>query len=82
MKIKLYKTTTCPYCHMETQWLKEKGVEFEEIYVDQDPAKAEELVHKSGQMGVPVTEVIKDGASHYVLGFDQPKLTQLLNLTN
>lgn len=80
MKIKLYKTTTCPYCHMETEWLKESKVSFEEIYVDKDPAAAEELIHKSGQMGVPVTEVSKDGSVEYVLGFDKPRLAQLIGI--
>jgi glutaredoxin 3 len=83
MKVTLYKTMTCPYCHMETEWLKEKKVPFGEIYVDKDPAAAEEMIHKSGQMGVPVTEVTKDdGSTELVLGFDQPKLSQLLHISS
>ena len=36
-KVTLYKTTTCPYCKMEGEYLNSKGIKFEEIYVDQDP---------------------------------------------
>lgn len=81
MKIKLFKTATCPYCQMESEWLREKGISFEEIYVDKDPAAAEELIHRSGQMGVPVTEIEKDGSSEYILGFDKPRLAALLNIS-
>lgn len=82
MKITLYKTSSCPYCHMETEWLKEKGVTFEEVYVDQDPAKAEEIAQKSGQLGVPVTQIEEEGQTHFVLGFDQAKLSELLKLAS
>ncbi len=34
MTIKIYKTTTCPYCKMEAEYLQSKGIPFEEIYVD------------------------------------------------
>ncbi len=42
----------------------------------EDPAKAEEMIQKTGQMGVPVTDI--DG--EIVIGFDQPRLRQLLGL--
>jgi len=80
MIVKIYKTAACPFCHMETEWLKEKNVTFTEVYVDRDPAKAEEIAHKSGQLGVPVTEIADGGKTDYILGFDQAKLSQLLKL--
>lgn len=81
MKVRLFKTTTCPYCHMETEWLKENKVSFEEIYVDRDPAAAEDMIHQSGQMGVPVTEITDGGRTEYILGFDKPRLSKLLNIS-
>lgn len=82
MKVKLYKTTTCPFCRMEAAWLKEKNIAFEEVAVDLDQAAAEAMARKSGQLGVPVTEVIKDdGTSDFVLGFDKSKLSNLLGIS-
>ena len=80
-KVKIYSTPACPYCKQEKEYLKEKGVEFEDIDVASDSAKAEEMVEKTGQMGVPVTIITTDeGKEEKVIGFDQDKLAKLLNL--
>lgn len=81
-KVKMYKTTTCPYCKMESEYLNSKGIKFEEIYVDQDPKAAEEMVKISGQMGVPFTIITKDDGSQVtVLGFDKDKINQALGIS-
>ena len=78
-KIVLYKTVTCPYCKMETEYLKSQGIEFEEVYVDQDAKAAEEMVKISGQMGVPFTVITKDdGSKETILGFDRSKIDSAL----
>ncbi len=78
--VKLYSSTTCPYCSMEKSWLEEKGVKHEVVYVDRDQSAAEDMVNKTGQMGVPVTEVTFDeGEPEYVVGFDRPRLAQMFN---
>lgn len=80
-KVLIYKTTTCPYCKMETEYLKSKGIEFEEIYVDNDPKAAEEMIRRSGQMGVPFTIIESDdGKTVNILGFDRPALDKALGL--
>lgn len=75
-KIKIYSTPTCPYCAALKQFLKEKGFEFEDIDVSTDEKALEEMIEKSGQMGVPVTEI--DGK--IVVGFDKEKILRLLNI--
>ncbi len=66
---------------METEYLNSKGIKFEEIYVDQDPKEAEEMVKISGQMGVPFTVIKKDGSSPItILGFDKTKLDEVLEI--
>lgn len=72
--ITVYTTTTCPYCVMVTDFLKEKNVEFKEVNVQSDPAIMQKVVDQTGQMGVPQTEI--DG--EWVLGFDPNKLTSLI----
>lgn len=82
MKVVMYKTTTCPYCKMEGEYLNSKGVQFEEIYVDQDPKAAEEMVKISGQMGVPFTVVQQDSGERVtILGFDKDKINQALGIS-
>jgi glutaredoxin-like YruB-family protein len=56
--------------------LQEKGIEFEEIDVSKDEKAAQEMIEKSGQMGVPVIEIDEK----IVVGFDKEKIDQLLGL--
>ncbi|MBW3011628.1 thioredoxin family protein [Candidatus Woesearchaeota archaeon] len=75
-KVKVYSTPTCPYCVMAKQFLKENKIEFEDLDVSKDRAAAEEMVEKSGQMGVPVLDI--DG--EIVVGFDKQRIKKLLKL--
>lgn len=79
--IRLYSTMTCPYCKMEKEWLENNNINHEVVYVDQDQKEAEAMVQKTGQMGVPVTEVqFSEGDPEYVIGFDRGKLSSLLGV--
>ncbi|MDP2906325.1 MAG: glutaredoxin domain-containing protein [Nanoarchaeota archaeon] len=75
-KIKVYSTKTCSYCTMEKDFLKQNKIEFESIDVSDDQKAANEMIKKSGQMGVPVTEI--DG--EIVVGFDKEKLKKILGI--
>ena len=57
MKVKVYSTQNCPYCHMLKDFLKDKKIDFEDIDVSKDQEAAQEMINKSGQMGVPVTDI-------------------------
>lgn len=74
--VAIYTTPTCHYCKMAKAFFQEKGVEYKEYDVLADMAKREEMVTKSGQMGVPVIAI----DDQLVVGFDQAKLSQLLGL--
>jgi glutaredoxin-like YruB-family protein len=76
--IKVYSTPTCPYCITLKEYLKEHDIEFEDIDVSLDQKLIEEMVKKSGQMGVPVIEA--DG--QIIVGFDKDKIKKLLNITD
>lgn len=73
-KVIVYSTTTCPYCHMVKDFLKEKGVEFEDIDVARDQEKAKEMMSKSGQMGVPQIEI----NGKIIVGFDKAAIEREL----
>jgi len=74
--IKVYSTEFCPYCLLLKEFLKEHGVQFEEVDVTEDQNAQEEMIAKSGQMGVPVVDI--DG--QIVVGFDKERISQLLHL--
>lgn len=79
-EIKLYATFTCPYCKMEKDWLEENNIKHKVIMVDINPYEAQKMVEKTGQMGVPVTEIeYISGESEYVIGFDKSRLSSVFN---
>jgi len=73
-KVKVYSTETCPWCHKVKEFLKEKKIKFEDINVGKDQKAANEMVEKSGQMGVPVTDI--DGT--VIVGFDKEAIEKAL----
>ena len=74
--VKVYSTPTCPYCVTLKSFLKEKGIEFTDIDVSQSEKDLNDMVEKSGQMGVPVSDI--DG--QIVVGFDRDKICELLKI--
>ena len=77
MKVRVFSTENCPYCHMAKDYLQAKGVGFEDINVGEDRAAADEMVEKSGQMGVPVLDI----NGEIIVGFDLPKIDAALERT-
>ncbi|MBI2989899.1 MAG: glutathione S-transferase N-terminal domain-containing protein [Candidatus Magasanikbacteria bacterium] len=75
-KVLIYTTPTCGFCKMAKAFFKEHNVAYEEKDVSADQAAGEEMVKRSGQMGVPVIDI--DG--ELVLGFDKAKLSALLGV--
>ena len=75
-KITVYSTPTCPFCIRAKQFLKDNLVQFEDIDVSENRDKAQEMIRKSGQMGVPVIEI--DGG--IIVGFDKEKIKEALGL--
>jgi len=79
--IKLYSTTTCPYCKMEAAWLDTNKITYDEVHVDLDYNAARAMVQKTGQMGVPVTAISYEGGKEeFIVGFDKQRLASILNL--
>lgn len=82
-QVKIYTTTTCPFCKLEKEYLDSKGIKYENIFVDQKPDEAKRLIEESSQMGVPFTEITKDdGSLVKILGFDKEKLNQALGFSS
>ena len=79
--ITIYSTATCGYCKMLKSYLQDKGIKYEEKHADKDPKIAEELMQKSGQLGVPFTIIKKGDEEVNVLGFDRDKINQTLDIS-
>lgn len=75
MAVTLYSTPSCGYCRLAKEWLKAHNVRFEEYNVAADPHRADEMVRKSGQMGVPVLDV----NGRIILGFNAPEIERALH---
>ncbi|KKU14898.1 NrdH-redoxin [Candidatus Wolfebacteria bacterium RIFCSPLOWO2_01_FULL_45_19] len=76
-KITIYTTPTCVYCKMAKAFFKENSVAYDEKNVASDAKAREEMIEKSGQLGVPVIDV--DG--EIIVGFNKEKLSELINPT-
>jgi glutaredoxin 3 len=75
-RVKVYSTSTCPYCKMAKEFLKSKGVKFEDIDVSKDQNAAKEMIAKSGFNGVPQIEI----NDKMIIGFDKEAIEKELGL--
>lgn len=75
-QVKIYSTPTCPFCIRAKQFLKDNNVAFEDMDVSVNQTAAEEMIRKSGQMGVPLLDI--DG--ELIVGFDKERIKQALGL--
>ena len=81
-QVKIYTTTTCPYCKMEKEYLDAKGIKYENIFIDHDEKAAQELMRLEGQVGVPFTVFIKDdGSKETLLGYEKEKINRILGIS-
>lgn len=71
--VTIYTTSTCPWCTRAKAFLRQKGVPFQEKNLEFDPAAADEVVRRSGQMGVPVIIA----GDEVIVGFDRARLERL-----
>jgi len=74
--VAIYTTETCTYCKMAKEFFKANNVPYQEFDVGRDLGKRQEMIEKSGQMGVPVITVGDD----MVIGFNKPRLTELIGI--
>lgn len=74
--IKIYTTTTCPFCHMAKEYFKEKRLNYEEINLTHNPERIQEMIQISGQMGVPV--IVIDGK--VIIGFNKHEIDKNLGI--
>lgn len=74
--VTIYSTPTCPYCNMAKEFFKENNVEYTNYDVSTDTQKAQEMIDKSGQMGVPVIAI----GDEIIVGFDRERIAKALDI--
>ena len=73
--VKVYSTKTCPWCVRAKQYLTQKKVKFEDLDVSMNERARDEMVAKTGQMGVPVLDI----NGEVIIGFDQEAIDSALS---
>jgi glutaredoxin-like YruB-family protein len=74
--VTVYTTPTCSWCTVVKRHLQENGIQYREVNVAADQNAAEEMVKKSGQQGVPQTDI----NGQVVVGFDKTRINSLLGI--
>ncbi len=75
-KVKIYTTSTCPWCVKTKEFLKENNIKYSEVNVGLDEKARNEMFDKSGQFGVPVI----DANGTIIVGYDKGALKKTLKI--
>lgn len=75
-RITVYSTPTCSWCNTLKTWLRKNNVPFTDIDISRDEKAAQDLVRRTGQQGVPQTDI----NGQIVVGFNQSRLKELLGI--
>jgi glutaredoxin-like YruB-family protein len=75
-QVSVYSTPTCPICKRVKQFLDDNQVPYKNIDVTASKTDLDEMIQKTGQLSVPVTDIDGD----LILGYDEKKLKAKLGL--
>ena len=75
MAINVYSTPSCSYCTLAKDYFRKNSIAFTEYNVATDMDKANEMVKKSGQMGVPVLDI----NGRILVGFNPAEIERALH---
>jgi glutaredoxin-like YruB-family protein len=75
-RITLYTTPTCSWCTTIKRHFDQHGIKYTNIDISKDKTAAEAMVKKSGQQGVPQTDI----AGEIIVGFDKKRINSLLGI--
>jgi glutaredoxin-like YruB-family protein len=74
IKIKVYSTPFCGYCKMAKDFLDKNGFPYDEVDVSTDETAAQDMVARTGQMGVPVIEI----GDEIIIGFNRVQMEEAI----
>lgn len=76
-RVTVYSTPTCSWCRTLKTHLNKHGIRYRDVDVSRDTNAAQEMQRKSGQMGVPQTDI----DDQIIVGFDKTRINNLLGIT-
>lgn len=76
--VTVYTTPICSWCTTLKNYLKQHNIRFTDIDVSKNQQAAEQMVRKSGQQGVPQTDI----EGQIIVGFDKNRINSLLGIQN
>mgnify|MGYP006294190923 CR=1 FL=1 len=68
----IYSTPSCVYCKMAKTYFDQKGVKYVEKDVMADLDARQDMISKSGQLGVPVLDI----GGKIIIGFDKSAINE------
>lgn len=74
--VTMYSTPTCPYCKLVKEFFAKNNISYSEKDISTDEKSRNEMVQKSGQLGVPVIDI----EGEIIVGFDEIKIAQALEI--
>uniref|UniRef100_A0A7V2ZMJ4 NrdH-redoxin n=1 Tax=Ignavibacterium album TaxID=591197 RepID=A0A7V2ZMJ4_9BACT len=77
-KVIIFTTPTCSFCNAAKRYFRENNIKFTEVDVSRDQKAAQDMVRRTGQLGVPVILI----NNRPIVGFDRPKINAMLNIKN
>ncbi len=75
-RVTVYSTPSCSWCNTLKTHLKKNGIRFRDVDVSKDQKAAEAMVARSGQQGVPQTDI----NGEIIVGFDKNRINTLLGI--
>lgn len=78
--ITVFTTSTCSYCPMVKRYLQSKGLNYDEVNLEEHPDRQAEVLQMSGAMTVPVTVVTKiDDTQEVIVGYNLSRLAPAIS---
>lgn len=74
--VKIFTTSTCPWCAKTKEFFKQNGIKYQEINVGENEQARNEMFEKSGQFGVPVIDI----GGQIIVGFNTHALKKALQI--
>ncbi|MDA3905381.1 MAG: glutaredoxin domain-containing protein [Bacteroidales bacterium] len=75
-RVTVYSTPNCSWCTTLKNHLKIHAIKYSDIDVSKDQEASEAMVKRSGQQGVPQTDI----GGQMIVGFDKNKINSLLGI--
>ena len=75
-QVTVYTTPSCSWCTTLKTYLDQHHIRYREVNVASDTAAAEAMVRRSGQQGVPQTDI----NGQMIVGFDKNRINHLLGI--